>query len=106
MPLHRPRPLPHHFRRSVSPSLRRLVKQHHQRRRTDMRQRWLRPLRRLEGRIRTLQWLMLPLVYAAILLTTAAIFVVLLFSPWTKVQEIRVIRNDPRTDIARIQHAL
>ncbi|MBI4129190.1 hypothetical protein HY464_00685 [Candidatus Peregrinibacteria bacterium] len=106
MPLRRPRPLPPRFRRSVHPSLRRLITQRHQRRCGDARRRWLRPLRRLEGRIRTLQWLILPLGYAAIVLTTAAILVVLLFSPWTKVQEIRVIRNDPRTDIARIQHAL
>ena len=71
-----------------------------------MRQRWLRPLRRLEGRIRTLQWLMLPLGYTAIVLTIVSMFVLLLFSPWTKVQEIRVLRQDPRTDIARVQQAL
>lgn len=71
-----------------------------------MRQRWLRPLRRLEGRIRTLRWLLLPLGYAAIVLTLASILVLLLFSPWTKVQEISVIRHDPRIDIARVQQAL
>src|SRR3989338_6174572 len=88
--LRHPRPIPPRFRRPVSPSLLRLVEQRHQRRRADMRQRWLRPLRRLEGRMRTLRWLLLPLGYAAIVLVTASIIVVLLFSPWTKVQEIRV----------------
>lgn len=48
----------------------------------------------------------LPLGYAAIVLAVALFFVLLLFSPWTKVQEIRVIRRDPRIDIALIQQAL
>ena len=106
MSLHRPRPLPSRFRRSVSPSLQRLVEQRHQRQRADTRQRWLRHLRRLRGRIQTLQWLVLPLGYAAIVLIIVLLFILLLFSPWTKVQEIRVIRHDPRVDIARVQHAL
>ncbi|OGJ57219.1 hypothetical protein A3H22_03220 [Candidatus Peribacteria bacterium RIFCSPLOWO2_12_FULL_55_15] len=106
MSLRRPRPLPPRYRRPVSPSLRRLVEQRHQRQRADVRQRRLRHLRRFFGRIRTLQWLVLPLGYAAIVLTVASILFLLLFSPWTNVQEIRVIRNDPRVDIARIQHAL
>lgn len=106
MSFRRPRPLPPRFHRYVSPSLRRLIEQRHQRRRADVRQRWLRHLHRLCGRIRTLQWLVLPLGYAAIVLTVASILVLLLFSPWTKIQEIRVIRQDPRVDIASIQHAL
>lgn len=71
-----------------------------------MRQRWLRPLRRLQGKIHTLQWCIRPLGYVALALTIVLLFCLLLFSPWTKVQEIRVIRHDPRVDIARIQQAL
>lgn len=71
-----------------------------------MRQWWSRPLRRFLGRIQALRWLVLPLGYAVILLAIALLFVLLLFSPWTKVQEIRVIRRDPRIDIALIQQAL
>lgn len=106
MPLHRPRPLPSRFCRPVHASLRRLVEQRHQRQRVEIRQRWLRPLRRFQEKIQTLQWLVLPLGYAAILLTLTLIIAFLLFSPWTKVQEIRVIRHDPRVDIARIQKTL
>lgn len=70
------------------------------------RQSWQRPLHRMRGRLRALQWLMAPLGYAAILLVAVLAFVLLLFSPWTKVQEIRVIRSDHRVDIARVQEAL
>lgn len=53
-----------------------------------------------------MRWLARPLVYAAILLAAALLFVFLLFSPWTKVQEIRVVRRDPRIDVALVQQAL
>lgn len=56
--------------------------------------------------MQTLRWLAFPLVYAAIFLAAAMLFVLLLFSPWTKVQEIRVVRRDPRIDVALVQQAL
>ncbi len=56
--------------------------------------------------MQALRWLALPIGYAAILLAIALLFVLILFSPWTRVQEIRVIRRDPRIDIALIQQAL
>lgn len=106
VPLRRPRPLPSRFRRPFHPSLRRFIERRHRHYRTGTRQRWQRHFHRVRGRIQSLRWLMVPLGYAAIILVVVLVFVLLLFSPWTKVQEIRVIRHDPRVDIARVQQAL
>lgn len=106
VPLHRPRPLPHRFRRPIHPSLQRLVERRHWRHRTRTRQRWQRSLHRFQGDIRSLRWLLWPVGYVAAAFIAGLMGVFLLFSPWTKVQEIRIIRSDPRVDVARTQEVL
>lgn len=106
VPLHRPLPIPHRFRRPVQDSVRQLIERRHQRRRAALRQRWMRSWSRFEGRIRALRWLAVPLLAVAGILIIALLCSLFLFSPWTKIQEIRVIRQDPRVDIATVQHAL
>jgi hypothetical protein len=104
--LKQPRRLPQRYRRPVTPQMRSLVRQRHQRQRQYRRQRLVRSIQKFQRRAGSIRKLLLR--YA---LVTATSFVLLalglvLFSPILDVREIQVRRADPRIDAEQIRTAL
>lgn len=101
-----PRRLPSRYNRRVQDRTRSLVQQRHGRHRQFQRQRWVRGLRRVRDRAAQAWGVFLrhsPWILLAIIIVLGGIAI---FSPFLQVREIRVIRNDQRVDVERVQESL
>lgn len=104
--LRRPRPIPQRFSRPVTAGTRRVVERRLDRRREYLWQRWQRTVHRWQRKLISLRK---ALLVSAVALTCALLVLgvcLALFSSILHVREIRVVRDDPRIDVEKIQRAL
>lgn len=104
--LHKPRPLPQRFNRTVTPHTRKLVHRRHQERRKYKWQRWKRASQRWQRRLAALRPFFFRIVAACVVLMLLLIVCLAVFSSLLDIRELQVARSDPRLDSERIQQAL